>query len=507
MTPGGGPSDVPALRIRRLFATLLFISLLGAMNVTIVGASLATIVGELGGLDRIAWTVTAFTLAGTVIMPVFGQLGDLWGRRGLFLWAIAIFALGSLLCGVSVTMTQLSLARVVQGLGGAGVSVLSQTILADVIPARNRAKYASLMGSVFGVATVAGPVAGGVLTDTVGWRWIFLANVPLALVGLALAWRTMPRIAPRGTGGRFDAAGAALLGLAVTGLVVMVTFTGSAWAWRSPTGLAVLAGTLVATVLFVLVEQRVLRPIVPFVMFRDPGVAPAMVLGLVTGAGMLSLVAYLPAFVQMRYGVSATVAGAAPIAIVAGLIMASNYTGVRISRTGHYRVYPIAGSAVAAAALLVLGVSLRDLSLPLACVLLGFMGLGTGAFMQLVTVLIQNGAPDAFVGVATSTTNLVRQIGATLGSAAIGAFLGATVVRLLSGVVLPGGGSVESLTPEVLAHADEAVRLAVADAYASAMVPILIGMALVYSVGIVAAVRLPALELAQGASPGSTRPR
>lgn len=479
----------------------MFVSLLGAMNVTIVGASLATIVGELGGLENIAWTVTAFTLAGTVAMPIFGQLGDLWGRRGLFLGALVIFAAGSMLCGVSTTMTQLSLARAVQGVGGAGVSLLAQTILADVIPARDRTKYASLLGSVFGVATVAGPVAGGILTDTVGWRWIFLANVPLGLLALALAWRTIPGLPPRGSDGRFDAAGAVLLGLGITGLVLTVTFAGSRWAWGSPETVLLVCGTAAATVAFVAVERVVPRPIVPFVMFRDPGVAPAMVLGFVTGAGMLSVVSYLPAFVQMRYASSATVAGAVPIAIVAGMIVASNYTGVRIGRTGRYRVYPIVGTVVATVALLALAALLRELSLPALAALFAVLGLGTGAFMQLVTVLIQNGAPDAFVGVATSTTNLVRQVGATLGSAAIGAYLGGTVVGLLANVGLPGDVSAESLTPEVLARAGADVRAAVADAYAEAMTPVLLGLAVVYAIGILAAVRVPALELGEQARP------
>jgi EmrB/QacA subfamily drug resistance transporter len=492
-------------KIRRIFVALLLVQLLGAMNVTIVGASLATIVGELDAVEHIAWIITAFTLAATVAMPVFGQLGDLWGRRRLFLAAIVIFLLGSLVCGLAQSMSQLALARLVQGLGAAGMAILAQTILADVVPARERAKYAGMLGSVFGVATVAGPVIGGILTDTLGWRWVFFVNIPLGIVPLVIATLSIPHLAAVHPG-KFDALGAFLIGLSVSGLVFLIMLGGTTWAWHSPATIALAAGTLLSFIALVLVERRVRRPILPFVMFKDPGVTGAMILSFVVGAGLFSVVSYLPAYTQMRYGTSATVAGMMPITIVAGMIIGANGSGFRISHTGRYRIYPILGTATSALSLIIAAILLPHISLVGLALLLGLVGLGTGAFASLVVVLVQNGAPRRFVGVATSATNLVRQVGVTIGSAVVGAYLGYVVVNGLAGVPLPGGIEPAALTPEVLGEANDAVRRTIAATYLEAMGPILFVLAGVYLIGLIAAVTLPDVPLGQRATrPVSTQ--
>ncbi|MDN4477925.1 MFS transporter [Demequina sp. SYSU T00039] len=475
---------------RSLITALFIVSLLGAMNVTIVSASLATIVGDLGGLEHIAWAVTAYTLAGTVMIPVVGQLGDLLGRRPVLLGSIVVYTIGSLLCGLADSMLTLTLTRALAGAGGAAIGLLPQTIIADVFPPRDRAKWASLLASVFGIATVAGPAIGGIVTDTLGWRWIFFLNLPFALVALALAWRSVPQIREERVT-RLDYPGAALVGVAVTGLTLLATLGGRAWAWTSPPALLTAAVSVAAAVGLVLVERRAAQPIVPFQMFRAFGVRPAMVLAVTTGAGMLSLVSYLPAYAQMHYNTSTVVAGMVPVGITVGLIIASNTTGHLVSRTGRYWAYPVVGTIIGATALLLAGLTLPRLPLWLLAGLFVLVGLGTGTFLQLSVVLIQSSAPRRFLGVATSTTNLFRQMGITLGTAMAGGFLGAELARRLADTSLPDGVSASSLTPAVLAEATTEVRAEIAAAYSGAMAPILLAAGGLYACAIVAAVVLP----------------
>lgn len=483
-------SNVAAPRTATLIPALFIVQLLGAMSITIVGASLATIVGDLGGVEHIAWIVTAYTLASTIALPVVGQLGDIFGRRRVLLASIALYVLGTLLCGFADSMAMLTLMRAVTGLGSAGIALLPQTIVADVYSPRERARWASLLGSVFGIATVVGPALGGLITDSLGWRWIFFLTVPLGIVAFALAWRSVPHLKPEHTS-RLDYRGAALLGVLVTSLTLVTTLGGSTWAWASVPTIVTGAAGLAAGVAFVLVELRAPHPIVPLRMFRAPGVWQAVALGVVTGIGLLSLVSYLPAYTQMHYNTSAVVAGLVPIGITFGLIVASNGTGHFISRSGRYWAYPVIGTLLASAALATAALTLQTIPLWGLVVLFMLVGLGSGTFLQLSVVLVQSGAPRRFIGVATSTTNLIRMVGVTLGTAAAGGFLGATLTAGLASTPLPGGTSPSSLTPAVLADATAPVQAEIATAYADAMAPILVAVAVVYALGAVAAVLMP----------------
>ena len=497
VSPGdpSSPPGSPGTSLWSLLAALYLVSLLSALNLTVVGASLATIVGDLGGLEHMAWAIVSYTLAATIALPVYGQLGDIRGRRRMFLAALVIFIIGSILCGFSTSMLQLTLARIVQGIGGAGIGVLAQTILADVLPARQRAKYMSYLGSVFAIATVVGPVIGGVLTDTVGWRWIFFMNVPLGGLALAVAAAALPRLVAVRPSARFDALGAGLLAIGLSVLVVALTLGGSTVPWWS-VPMVLLVGVAVGLLaVFIQVERRVDLPIFPLVMFRDRLVIGAVVLSVVAGIGLLSVISYLPAFVQMKYATTATVAGVIPIAIVAGILTSSNLAGILVSRTGRYRLYPIMGTLVAAVAMVALTLVVDSVSLGVMAFLFMLLGFGGGSFMQLMTVLVQNQAPREFMGVATATVNLVRQVGMTISTAVIGSVFAASLIRLLSPIDLPGGVSPSSLTPDMLWDATAAIKEQVAGAYSSAMQPVLLGLAVVFAIGFCISLILPTVRL------------
>lgn len=462
------PDPSTDARLGPLVATLLVVSLLGALEITIVGSSLATLVRDLGGVSAIGWIVTAYVLAATVATPVLGQLGDIRGRRPVFLASLAVFVAGTALCGLAPSVVVLVAARVLQGVGSAGTSLLSQTILADVLPPRRRPQVMSLLASVFVVATIVGPLVGGVLTDTVGWRWGFLGIVPLGLAALLASVRVIPHGA-RHRETEFDTAGAVLLGLVLSTFILMLSLAPTL-GWTSTPCLTLAAVALLAAVVLVRQELRTVHPVLPVRMLRDRIVVGALVLAVVHGGGLLAVIAYLPAYTQLHYSTSATVAGAIPLSLVVGLLISSNGAGALITRTGRYRVYPIAGSALAAASLVVLAVTLPGLPMPWLCVGLFLLGLGGGSFMHLPVVIVQNEAAGDQVGVATSFVTLVRQAASAVGTAAIGAAIAAALVGATAGEPL-------------------------STAYTGAMVPILGALAVVFLVGCVVSLATPAVVL------------
>lgn len=466
----GGDQIETAPRLGPLVATLLLVSLLGALEVTIVGSSLASLVGDLGGVGAMGWVVTAYVLAATVATPVLGQLGDIHGRRPVFLLSLAVFVAGTALCGLAPSIVLLVVARLLQGVGSAGTSLLSQTILADVLPPRRRPQVMSLLASVFAVATVVGPLLGGVLTDTVGWRWGFLGIVPLGAVALVAAYRVIPR-GVRFPSTSFDTSGAGQLAVLLTAFVLLLTVvpTVGCFSWTSA---GLLAVVVVSGVVLVRRERRASHPVLPLHLLRDRIAAGALVLAVVYGGGMLAVIGYLPAFAQLRYGTSATVGGAIPLAVVVGLLVSSNGAGALIARTGRYRVYPIAGSALAAAALAAMAFTVHELTIPWLCVGLLLFGLGGGSFMHLPVVIVQNEAAADQVGVATSAVTLVRQAASAVATAAIGAAI--------------AGALVGAATTD---------RDALGSAYADALGPVLAGLAVVFLVGAVVAARTPAVVL------------
>lgn len=457
-----------------LFAGLMVTMLLASLNMTVLSASLPTIVGELHGADHMSWVITVFILASTIMMPIYGKLGDVFGRKWLLVMAIAIFMVGSVLGALAGTMTGLIVARAVQGLGAGGLMILAQASIADVIPARERGKYTGIMGAVFAVSSVAGPLLGGWLTEGPGWRWLFWMNLPLGAVAILAAAVFLPKVRKVGKT-RIDIAGMLVLGLTTTAIVLVGSWGGSQYAWTSPTILALIAASIVGAVVFVMIERRAAEPVMPLHMFSDRNFNLATAAGLLAGVAMFGAISYLPTYLQMAYGATATEAGLLMVPMMGSLLGSSILSGQYVSRTGRYKALPVAGFGFIAAGLLLLSTVTVGTSAPQLCGYMAVMGLGLGATMQLLVLIVQNSFPVSQVGTATAANNYFRQIGATLGSAVVGSVFASRLADLLA-ERLPGGldanGGSGSLTPALVQHLPDAVRVPIISSYSEALTPI-----------------------------------
>ena len=465
--------------------SLFTVSFLGALDHTVVATSLATIAGELGAVEQMSWVLVSYTLASTVVLPVLGKLADLVGARFIFLTSLIVFLVASTLCGFAQDMTQLALARIAQGIGSAGLHLMPQTIIGDVTSPRDRPRVLSIIGTAFPVAILVGPVAGGLITDAWGWRWVFWINIPVGMIALALAVFAVPHISGR-SGRRFDIAGALVLGVTVTALVLGA---GSVSSGADNAGIALIiaaAVVLAGLAAFIAIELRVDEPLVPLRPFADRTILMSIILSTVIGAGLFSVVSYVPTYIQMAYGTSATVAGLVPIATVFGMLLSSLLTGWLSSRSGRYRLFPIFGTVTAAIGLLIMAFLPVGLPLWAPMAAMGLVGIGTGSFMNIIVAVAQSAASRADTGSVTSTLSLVRQIGSTTATAIVGGLIG---VGVATG--LPTALNASTLTPEAVRGASAGARLQVAELYADVLAPIFIGLAIVYVIGVVAALLLP----------------
>lgn len=489
------PADPHARRtLVLLFITLMVVMLLASLSQMVLSSALPTLVGELDGVEHLSWVITAYLLASTVTMPIYGKVSDLLGRKPLLIVAVLLFIAGSVLGGLATDMTSLITARAVQGLGGGGLMVLSQAAIADVVPARERGKYMGILGGVFALSSVAGPLLGGWFTEGPGWRWTFWMNVPLGLIAVVAIIVLMRIPAPQREGRvRIDVLGMALLVVATTALVLIATWGGSQYDWTSPEIIELAGVAFVAAVLFVIVERRAADPVIPMHLFGDRNFVLATVAGLLVSVAMFGAIGYLPTYFQMSVGATATEAGLLMIPMMASLLITSIVSGAIISRTGRYKLIPVLGTIVLAIGLGLLSSVTIDTPVAVVCAYMAVIGIGLGTSMQVMTLVVQNSFLHREVGTATAAHNFFRQVGGSLGSAIVGSVFVARLTELLLERLPEGatnGGGTGSLTPGLVASLPDALRIPIITSYNEALMPIFLG---VVPLALVAVVLLAAI--------------
>ncbi|GFJ79181.1 MDR family MFS transporter [Phytohabitans houttuyneae] len=418
-------------QILLLMSGLMTGMLLAALDQTIVGTALPTIVGELGGIDHYSWVVTAYLLASTASTPLYGKISDLYGRRPVFLFSIGTFLVGSLLAGLSQNMTQLIITRGIQGLGAGGLMTLAFTIISDVVSPRERGRYQGLFGAVFGVASVAGPLVGGYFAEH-DWRWIFYINVPLGVLAIVVCYHVMRLIPFQRRPHSVDWLGAALMVAGVSCLLLALSWGGNQYPWGSPTiiGLFVAGGVL--AVLFLLQEARTSEPILPLRLFRRRTFALANAAGFILGLVMFGSIIFIPLYLQIVKGATPTRSGLLMLPMMAGVIVTSVLSGRAMSRIGRYKWFPVAGSAVLTAGMLLFTQLHVDTSLWLAFFYMVVIGVGLGLCMQSLVLAVQNAVELRDLGAGTSAATFFRSLGGSFGVAILGAVLSSRLSAELS---------------------------------------------------------------------------
>ncbi|MFC5802316.1 MDR family MFS transporter [Streptomyces formicae] len=474
--PASGPGGAGLSRRAVLVSigALLLGMLLAALDQTIVSTALPTIVSDLGGLEHLSWVVTAYLLAATAATPLWGKLGDQYGRKKLFQAAIVIFLVGSALCGIAQDMTQLIAFRAVQGLGGGGLMVLSMAIVGDIVTPRERGRYQGLFGAVFGTTSVLGPLLGGLFTQHLSWRWVFYINLPIGVVALFVIAAVL-HIPHRATRHVIDYLGTFLIAAVATCLVLVASLGGTTWPWGSPQiiGLAVLGAVLV--VAFVFAERRAAEPVLPLRLFRIRTFTLVSVISFVVGFAMFAALTYLPTFLQVVQGVSPTASGLHMLPMVVGLLLTSTVSGQLVSRTGRWKVFPVVGTATAAIGLLLLHQLGVDTPVWQSSLSFFVFGAGLGLVLQVLVLVVQNAVSYEDLGVATSGATFFRSIGAAFGVAAFGSVftdeLRRGLAEALAGRQLPPGARPEELAadPRAIGDLPPALRPAVLEAFASSI--------------------------------------
>ena len=402
-----------------IFVGVLLGMLLAALDQTIVATALPTVVADLGGAGHQSWVVTSYLLASTIVTAVVGKLGDLFGRKAVFQASVLFFLAGSVLCGLAGSMTMLVAARALQGIGGGAIMVTAMAVIGEVIPLRERGRYQGALGAVFGVTTVIGPLLGGFFTDHLTWRWAFWINVPIAIVVLVVGAAAIPSLS-KAARVAIDYAGILFVGLAASGLTLATSWGGGEYAWTSPVIIGLFAASAVALAIFVWVETQAAEPILPMRLFRTPVFTVCCILGFIVGFAMLGALTFLPTFMQFVDGVSATESGLRTLPMVAGMLLTSIGSGNIVGRTGRYKVFPVAGTAIMAVAFLLL--SGMDATTPTwqQSLYLFALGAGIGLCMQVLVLVVQNTSSFADLGVATSGVTFFRTIGSSFGAAIFG---------------------------------------------------------------------------------------
>ncbi|GAA4617260.1 MDR family MFS transporter [Saccharopolyspora hordei] len=478
-TTAPAPLLLTQRRIWIIFSALIAGMLLASLDQTIVSTALPTIVGDLGGVEHQVWITTAYLLATTIVMPIYGKFGDVLGRRRLFLVAIALFTLASVGCAFATDFWAFVVFRAMQGLGGGGLMILSQAIIADIVPANERGKYLGPLGGIFGLSAVGGPLLGGFFVDHLTWQWAFYINIPIGIAAFVIALLALTLPNKKATQ-PVDVLGVVFLSVATTCLIFFTDFGGDkAHGWDAVETWAWGAGMVAAAVAFVITESRAADPIIPLSLFRNAIFINATAIGLTLGLGMFAAIGFLPTFLQMSSGTSAAASGLLLLPMMGGLLLTSITSGAMITKTGRYRIYPILGTVVTGAAMVMMTSLTADTPIWLICVFLFVFGAGLGLIMQVVVLVVQNAVPPAMIGTATSTNNYFREVGASLGVAVFGTIFTTRLTDNLTAVFTSAGASAAdaskataTIDPKTLSQLPGPIRDGVVTAYADALAPV-----------------------------------